>query len=268
MRQIHVILDFKIKTMEKTFTITFGDAAENHVGMRKIGQLAIDGFDLNNLSKAYYWFQEKGIETYIYDLSASPRPLYTDYNFEDAYILIAKNGLSAICNTNDFMTEQDKLEKDTKAYMYGRVVNKKARHNLCFDDIAVSPNYEIGQGTIISYDAVPLLNQVRNILPEIIGDKAFNLKAEGNYYYDITKCGIGFHGDSERKRVIGIRSGASMPLVYSWFYKSKPIGSPMEFILDNGDIYIMSSYSVGTNWKKKNVPTLRHAAGCKKFTTL
>lgn len=27
---------------------------------------------------------------------------------------------------------------------------------------------------------------------------------EGNYYYDINKTGIGFHGDSERKKVIAI----------------------------------------------------------------
>jgi hypothetical protein len=27
----------------------------------------------------------------------------------------------------------------------------------------------------------------------------------------------------------------------------------------------MSSKTVGTDWKKKKIPTLRHAAGCNKF---
>lgn len=54
-----------------------------------------------------------------------------------AYIFIARKGVSAILheidkNADDFYKEQDLLPKDTKAKMYGRVVNKTARHNLCF----------------------------------------------------------------------------------------------------------------------------------------
>ena len=33
----------------KTFTITFGDVAENHKGMQKIGTLSDVGFNLNDL---------------------------------------------------------------------------------------------------------------------------------------------------------------------------------------------------------------------------
>ena len=40
---------------------------------------------------------------------------------------------------------------------------------------------------------------------------------EGNYYYDIKKCGIGFHGDAERRKVVGIRLGDSIPLHFQWF---------------------------------------------------
>lgn len=38
-----------------------------------------------------------------------------------------------------------------------------------------------------------------------------------------------------------------------------------EVILNNGDIYIMSEKAVGTDWKKKNTLTLRHAAGAPKY---
>ena len=36
----------------------------------------------------------------------------------------------------DMYNEQTKLEWDTKAYMYGKVVNKHARHNLCYGNIS------------------------------------------------------------------------------------------------------------------------------------
>lgn len=248
-----------------TYTITFGDQAENHVGMAKIGTLAPTGFNLDDLNRARSWFTSRTIITEIYDLSAL---VETEATVEKAYLLVAKNGLSGLCNRDDFFTEQAKLEKDTKAFMYGRVVNKKARHNLCFDIQGQTPNYEQGQGRVVPFGEVPLLNTVRLTLPLIIGEKATNLKAEGNYYYDITKCGISYHGDFERRRVIGIRVGATLPLRYQWFYQSKPFGPTMDFQLEHGDIYIMSEKAVGTDWKKKNTPTLRHAAGCPKYLSV
>lgn len=42
-----------------------------------------------------------------------------------------------------------KLDWDSKAFMYGRVVNKYARHNLCFADEPQDPSYEEGKGRVI-----------------------------------------------------------------------------------------------------------------------
>jgi hypothetical protein len=38
--------------------------------------------------------------------------------------------------------EQIKLDWDQKAKMYGRVVNKSARYNLCYNLIPQEPDYE------------------------------------------------------------------------------------------------------------------------------
>ena len=38
--------------------------------------------------------------------------------------------------------------------------------------------------------------------------------------------------------------------------------------LNDGDMYVMSEKSVGFDWLKKVVPTLRHATGCDKFTVI
>ena len=110
------------------------------------------------------------------------------------------------------------------------------------------------QGTVVSFKHIPLTNYIRMFLPKIFGDKAANKKAEGNYYYDLRKTGIGFHGDAERADVIGVRSGedsdSGFPLYYIWYYKQKPVGNKVTIDLTNKDIYIMSEKAVGRDWKK------------------
>ena len=68
--------------------------------------------------------------------------------------------------------------------------------------------------------------------------------------------------------MIAIRLGTSMPIYYNWFYKSEPKGQRMLIQLNHGDMYIMSEKAVGNDWKLKNKPTLRHAAGAAKYTNL
>jgi alkylated DNA repair dioxygenase AlkB len=249
----------------QTITITFGDVAENHVRMQQIGQLAEEGFDLDDLMKAKNWFEEHEVKTRLIHLN---KLLDAETEADDAYILIIRKGLNELCDPDDFFDEQINLRWDKKALMYGRVVNKSARYNLCYAKESQKPDYENGKGRIISYEKVPLLYKVKKSLKNIIGSKAKYLQAEGNYYYDIDKCGIGFHGDTERRLVIGIRVGATTPLVYQWFYLGKTIGERKTIQLNHGDIYIMSEKAVGHDWKKKVIPTLRHAAGSDKFITL
>jgi hypothetical protein len=110
-----------------------------------------------------------------------------------------------------------------------------------------------------------LLSKIRNFLPDFLGEKAKDLMVEGNYYYDVDKCGIGFHGDSERKKVIAIRLGKSIPLHFQWALNGKPIGERIELTLNHGDMYVMSEKATGYDWKTRKIPTLRHAAGAAKF---
>jgi hypothetical protein len=149
--------------------------------------------------------------------------------------------------------------------MYGRVVNKTARHNLCFDDFDRECDYDNGKGTIVSFDKVEKTNIIRNNLKYFVGEKGDNLKAEGNYYYDISKTFIGYHGDTERRIVIAMRLGMEFNLKYNWFYNNKAIGNNMSFMLNSGDLYIMSEKATGQDWKKSSIYTLRHAAGDDKY---
>ncbi len=243
-----------------TTTLTFGDCAENHRGMQLLGERAEEGFSIEDLESAMEGCQSLGLTCELIDL----RELLDDgarLEAEEAHLLVIRKAVDAMVDIDVLVEEQKALVKDTKAFMYGRVVNKKARHNLCFGETAQEPDYEVGKGTVVAFEDVPELEKLRACLPEWIGPKAENLLCEGNYYYNVKKCYIGFHGDSERKRVVAVRLGASLPLHYQWFQCSKHVGRRLEITLNHGDVYVMSEKAVGWDWKLKKTMTLRHAAG-------
>lgn len=247
---------------KSTITLTFGDAAENHKGMQMIGEMEEEGQGFNH---------EDLLE--IYDRFKKATLYRLECEEINAWVLVLKDGVKELLKgtgwtVDDFFKEQMTLDMDKKAFMYGRVVDKKARWNLCFAEERQDPKYAEKKGRIISYDDVPITRHVYSKFPEYFGKKAKNLKGEGNYYYNVDKCGIGFHGDSERRKVIAIRLGASLPIHYQWFHQGEPVGDRAIIPLNGGDIYVMSEKAVGTDWKKKVIPTLRHATGCQKFTTI
>lgn len=251
-----------------TWTITFSEQVENHVGMQTIGEMSDEGFSIEELED----FQSRCGEykTELVDLELSLDEDLRDSGTK-AKILIIRNGVEMFMKDKyeDFIKEVKSSSKivDTKAWMRGRVVNKHARYNLCYGDSSQKPDYERKKGTIVAFKDVPYLSILRDKLGSIC-DKSKNLLAELNYYYDNKKCGIGFHGDSERRLVIGVRIGSAMNLQYQWFCRGDPTGDRVEIILNEGDFYVMSAKAVGTDWKKRIIPTLRHAAGCSKFTNI
>nr|QBK92353.1 MAG: 2OG-Fe(II) oxygenase superfamily protein [Pithovirus LCPAC304] len=247
--------------MEATITITFGEVCENHAGMQQVGRMAHFGFSFKDLEQAQAFFVARGHETTLIHLNEA---LPEGIDAEDAYILLVRNGVGAFCDATDLRMEHAKLSWDTKAKMRGRVVNKRARYNVCYAPEAQEPNYPEGKGRIVAFEDVPLLNSIRAALPKALGTKAEGLFAEGNLYYDVTKTYIGFHGDGERKKVVAFRLGATMPLYYQWYQRTKPIGPLFTFQLNHGDLYVMSEKATGYDWKKRIIPTLRHAAGAVK----
>jgi hypothetical protein len=262
-------------------TLTLGDQAENHAGMQKLGELvdAGQGFNLVDMEIMKEKLEAIGIVCEMVSLDLCQELSVADINDmpeEDAYVLIIREGVNKILrNCSEFshenlFEEHINLEHDKQAWMKGKVVNKHARWNLCFDDVAQPPNYEEKKGRIVSYDEIPVTKMLMSQIAYYFGEKAENLKGEGNYYYDKEKCGIGFHGDSERRKVIGIRLGygESPPLHFQWFKNSEPVGERIILNLNGGDMYVMSEKAVGQDWKRKKIHTLRHATGCKKFTEI
>lgn len=253
-----------------TYTITFGDQAENHAGMQKIGEEAEEGFELEDLIAMKVQLEDLGVKCRIIYLNPYMGEVEGSSEVEDAYVLVAENALDKLVDggSDAFMEEQRILEKDSKAFMYGRVVNKKARHNLCFGEEDQEPDYQAGKGRIVAFRRVRLLSELKEKWYGLLGEKAEGLVAEGNYYYDVNKCFIGYHGDGERRKVIGVRVGESFPFYYQWFRKSAPVGGRVEIRLGHGDVYVMTSKAVGTDWKLRSRLTLRHCAGFAKVLKL
>ena len=248
---------------EFTYTITFGDVAENHAKMQKIGTLHESGYSIAQLEHIKCKLDKYSLVTEMVDLNSG-----FGEDFEAAKVLVIRKGAQFILGeeTDGLIAENDGLTMDKKALMRGRVVNKVARWNLCFADEAQEPDYETGKGRIISWDEIPKMARIREVISEWTEDVLLN--GEANYYYDISKCGIGYHGDAERRKVFAVRMGSTMPLYFQWFQRSCSVGTPFELVLNNGDMYIMSEKAVGFDWLKKIKPTLRHSTGCPKFTKI
>lgn len=252
---------------DPVITITFGDVTESRAGMVKQGDLADEGFSREQLEEIASSFPRSKL--------AASELHYLDEGIENAdpaTLLILRNGISELVGEEAFQAINEELwnlpwDKQAKS-RYGKVVQLRARYNLCFDEENVEPDYEAGVGRVIAWKDAPELKSLREKITQEFGsvcEAARGLSAEGNYYYDSNICGIGYHGDKERRIVLGCRFGASMPLVFYWYQRSERISDEIRFHLHSGDIYLMDAKAVGFDSLKKKIPTLRHAAGAEKY---
>lgn len=247
--------------------LTFGEQAENHVYMEKIGHgLALNGYSYEEMIKFQSCFENKDCKTEL--ICLNDYLSCADESITKAYVLHIKNGIRKLNIDSDLLMETlEKLDWDKKYFDIRRkkVLNKHARYNLCFSDYSQEPNYINKKGRIVNYDDVILLKILKKKLLKILDEK--DLECEGNYYYNINKTGIGFHGDSERKKVMGINlcnpSKEKRELHWKWYLNSQIVSEPCIIELEHGDIYIMSEKASGFDWKCRNIYTLRHGAGIK-----
>jgi alkylated DNA repair dioxygenase AlkB len=249
-------------------TITFGDQVENGIGMEQIGEMIKEGFTPVEIEIIAEKARKKNLEVIHYDVRKLLPKNIRD-KADPASILVVRQGVEMFACPDKLYEEQIKLKWDEKKLSRGRIVNSLARKNLCYADFSQSPEYEKGKGRVYDFGELPELSKVRNGLGNLTGKKGKDLLAEGNYYYDLEdgkegKCGIGWHGDAERRIVIGLRLGCGFPIEWNWYKQSEPVGKRLHIDLHHGDFYIMSDKTTGYDWKRGRVYTLRHAAGNKK----
>lgn len=276
----------------RAISITHGENAENHFGMQLVGNSELsDGYSTKDLKSIKKKFKKMGGKAKLIKLN---KYLPSNVQAEEASVLILRNGIDVLLNnwiskniksklgnnhlgsklesilkkelnSRKLFEEQINLDWDTKYYDVRRskVLNKRARYNICYGSKSQKPDYKNKKGTVIKFDSIPIFKIWRSEILDLCNeDETF--VAEGNYYYDVKKCGIGYHGDGERRKVVaGNLSDESVVRELHWqaYYKNKKLGQVKQVKLNSGDMYIMNVKATGNDWKKKNLITWRHAAG-------
>ena len=290
-------------SFKRAVCITNGERAENHAGMQMLGNgLAEKGYSLDEMREIAKKFDAMGGVSEWIDLNKGLEG--SEVKAAEAAVLLMKNGANVLLknriltdlegkddpkkkkfikrfskyNARKLFEEQFTFEWDTKFWNSRRQVvqNKHARYNVCYGDVAQKADFEKGKGSIIAYSSLPVMKMWREELLKLCGEDESSFQTEGNLYYDVEKTGIGFHGDGERRKVVAGNfsdAGVVREINWIWYHKGKRIGERTRVFLENGDMYIMSEKAAGTDWKKRNIPTLRHAAavkgtkGAKRFLT-
>ena len=284
----------KVKPPPKVaICITCGEQSENHTGMAIQGKgLATEGLSIEKLREVQKKFEEMGGETeWLCCNDALTEEEAIDA--EDAAVLILRGGVNMLLKHSPFWTvvkdriegtpakalleELKGLKWDTTYWDVRRQkwLNKRARYNICFGHQQRPLDLEKKSGTIASYHSVPLMTSCKSMIEVLF--RVEDTEAEGNFYYDLAKAYIGFHGDTERKIVIAMSlcdEDVKREINWQWFQDSKPFGKRMRTYLYNGDIYAMSEKATGQDWKKRvrfvekdgittkiRSKSLRHAAG-------
>ena len=290
--------------MKRAICITNGEQGENHAGMQKIGKgLADRGYNLDDAMKFKSKFEAMGGTALLYDLREECG-INNDENLkencEEAYVLKFEDGVNVLfrnkikkelekkikkgkkmsdklvkkClakvfekfNATKVFEEQFTFEWDKKYWdtRRSKVLNKHARHNVCYGKEQQEPDYENKKGTVIAYSQLKVMRAWRKELLDLLDELDDNFVAEGNLYYDVMKTGIGFHGDAERRKVVAgnfCDEDIVRELNYIPYFLGKRVGKRFRMELKNGDMYIMIGAAAGTDWKKRLKVTFRHAAG-------
>ena len=257
-------------TLKPTWSLTVGNGGENHTGMEFLGNLRKkgQGWDVDRLLYAKDILEsifDKNVELFnLNEECLQGVNIPKGSKPKDAYLMVVRNFLSENVHKN-MIKELGSYEWDRKYWDTRRqkVLNKLARANVCYGKEGRAANYAEGKGTIIGFDKSPLVGNLLKVVEILMQDKG--LIVEGNQYDNVSKNGIGPHGDTERVCVSCLRVGESMPMKFGMFWNCKLRGKPFETVINGGDLYFMSEEAVGAEWKSRSKWIWRHCAGAPKY---
>lgn len=268
----HKPKDVPIKIQE-ALILTFADVCDHDLESAKVGKPAEQGLTLEDLIRAQKQFENLGAFCELTDLGNFLPRNYKEkvpFKYETGHILVIRNGINFLLKDinktdADLMQEQKNLNWDTTAVSRKHrttktegIVTKSNNWSLCFADEPKVQNLKANEGTVVAFNDVPCTNHVRNKLVELMGSTVKDIVGEGRFYFDLYKCNTKHHGEINKKILICARFGAQFPLHFQWFVKWKAVGSPAKFMLNPGDMYILTNKAIGNDWRKATILTLRH----------
>jgi len=262
-------------------SLTFANRGENEHGMEMIGGAASQLVTMQMLQAAKLQWESGNDpdgtvqvgEAELHDLSSMVDPQLVSACGGDglgAGVLVLRGFAQRLLGPDAPAQIEHELEMqlsagkvDSKALMRGQVKNKNARHNNVMAHFDQAPDHAAGKGTVVKIADYPFINGL-TAQASMWMQQDNPLICEQNRYYDVEQCGIGWHGDGEREVVLGYRAGEAtneMPMMFQAFYWGEAVGPQTNLRLNRGDVYIMTSKAVGTDWKCSSKLTWRHAAG-------
>ena len=250
---------------------TLSPTAEHHAGMQISGNPDHVPIPASTASSVASWFESQGYIAMNVDLSdATGVPV-------DGGVLHVKNGASRLCDVNRMWATFIGLPKDTQ-YLDrgGKIRNKHKRSNVNVGEHAESADIASGVGTTVAFSSAPEVSKLLRGLTQFGGGLEQIEVAEGNFYHTPVQCGIGLHGDSERKFAVGVSMGSTRYLEFQSFVHGFPSGPAVRLTLEHGDLYIMYGKGCGYDWDRiplvgelpsgsprraYHAPHVRHRAG-------
>ena len=240
--------------------------------MQKVGKER-EALTKEDLEKIGRFFQEKGCTVKALRLHkmVGEKLKNPDGTSLKAYVIHVRNAVLAFgVDADELKAEYESVTPDTTFLntRRGVVQNKNARYNFNIGDNEhrQCPDIAKGKGTVVSFEDLSLLAQVRAGLTQIGEEKGIpkimDLLAEANIYHS-HNSGIGYHGDSERKIVVGANMGEKRTIEFCAFRNALPVGNTVVLKLRLGDMYFMCVNACGHNWSKGGykLDHFRHRAG-------
>ena len=251
-----------MEVMTTGYSVLFCDRARGEDRAAKseaTGEIAAHGFSPQWLCEKSEHINstDSGFSSHIVDLTES-----CPHSCEEACVLVVRPKSKTTADA--CLREVEAIKFDTFTTICGKVCNAHTRHLTFIGEEARSPNASTGEHTVLEWSQISSINRARQELAGLLGPLPCVRSGCVLKYPDIQTSGIRFHGDGERRQTIVYRVGSSSstrPLCFQWYLKGVAVGSVVRVHLEHGDYLVSSSKAVGTDWGRKNVPTLRHATG-------
>jgi len=256
------------------YSMVYCDCAFSQPGGHSVpvGKMAEEGFSAQYLRSACALLQQDGIDATIVDLVAEAVDKGTTSEWlcdlqGDTVVLVIRNGANALTNdpqmADKMLAEHQGLEYDTTTFLRKKVCVARSRRNLHFADKGRPVDMANGQNTVVPWSSVPANAECHRVLTELLGTTDVK-SAVANYYPDPANCGIGWHGDAERRQTIMVRLGAGSdvrPIYFLWCERGEGIAAPIAINLRHGDVMVPCAKAVGTDYRTQVRPTVRHGTG-------
>lgn len=267
MSQTHIETSNQTRSINAAIHLMFCDIANHGTGMQQFGTLCDSGFTNEHL----LWMHSNinSDKSQIYNVtSILPKTLY---EMPDSYILVLKGFFNDQANHfwQTLLTSESSdgnsltgVNWDVNRINKGKLVFNKLGYKLLFYDLGSSWKFPFSsqdnRGTIYNLKKIPTLDVFQEMLQQQVG---FLPVVDGTYFYDLNECFIPLHQVKDRKKIVGLGIGATMPLQFRWFHGSKSCSETMSIPIENGDLYIISEGAAGIRKEKQTKLYLKYGIG-------